>query len=47
MGDQPERDARRDGFLKAQGIRVLRFPARLVFEDMNTVVLTVLDELSR
>ena len=46
-GDQPERDARRDGFLKAQGIRVLRFPARLVFEDMNTVVLTVLDELSR
>ena len=46
-GDQPERDNRRDGFLASQGVRTLRFPAELVFKDMNAVVLTILDELAR
>lgn len=46
-GDNPARDARRDAFLKKHGIRTLRLSAEYVFQDMNGVVLTILDELSR
>jgi len=47
VGDNPQRDARRDAFLKSRGVRVLRFSAEHVFREMNGVVLTILDELSR
>ena len=45
MGDQPVRDARKDGFLKKHGIRVLRVSAEDAFREMNAVVLTILAEL--
>jgi len=45
MGDQPMRDARKDGFLKKHGVRVLRFSAETVFRDMDAVVLTILAEV--
>ncbi len=45
MGDQPMRDARRDGFLKKHGIQVLRVSAEDVFREMNAVVLTILARL--
>jgi very-short-patch-repair endonuclease len=37
-------DERRDAWLKRQGIRVLRLSARLVFQDMDTALLTILGE---
>ncbi|NBB24357.1 DUF559 domain-containing protein [Porphyrobacter sp. SLTP] len=33
LGDRPERDAARDAWLSAQGIRVVRIPARDVLKD--------------
>jgi ATP-dependent DNA helicase RecQ len=47
MGDNPARDARRDAYLAKQGVRVLRFSARTVFEDMDAVVRTIAAELRR
>ena len=47
MGDNPQRDARRDAFLKQQGVRVMRISADDVFRELNGVVLTILDELNR
>ncbi|HEX8620743.1 MAG TPA: endonuclease domain-containing protein [Allosphingosinicella sp.] len=38
MGDNPERDARRDGWLRAQGLEVLRFDARDVMNAVESVV---------
>jgi len=32
-GDRPERDARRDAWLAARGVAVLRFPAREVLDE--------------
>jgi very-short-patch-repair endonuclease len=37
-GDRPGRDARRDDWLGARGVRVLRVPARAVLEDVEAVV---------
>lgn len=37
FGDKPERDARRDGYLAAQGILVVRISARGVLEDPTAV----------
>src|SRR4051812_2332248 len=34
MGDNPERDARRDAWLRSQGVEVLRFDARDVMNDV-------------
>ena len=45
MGDQPMRDARRDGFLKRHGVRVLRFSADDCFRDLDSVVRTILSAL--
>ncbi|HEX7884794.1 MAG TPA: endonuclease domain-containing protein [Phenylobacterium sp.] len=45
MGDQPMRDARKDGFLKHHGVRVLRFSAEDCFRDMDSVVRTILATL--
>ena len=33
MGDRPERDLRRDAYLRAMGIEVVRIPASYVLED--------------
>ncbi|WP_082765558.1 MULTISPECIES: endonuclease domain-containing protein [unclassified Phenylobacterium] len=35
FGDRPDRDARRDAWLLAQGVRTLRIPASTVLEDVN------------
>jgi very-short-patch-repair endonuclease len=36
-GDQPERDIARDAWCAEQGLRVLRIPAALVMNDMDSV----------
>jgi very-short-patch-repair endonuclease len=41
LGAQPDRDERRDAWLALRGIRTLRLPARLVFEDLDTAVRTI------
>lgn len=41
MGDAPERDARRDAWLRQQGLRVLRFDARDVMNDLEAVVRSI------
>lgn len=41
-GDRPERDAVRDGWLSAQGVRVLRYPAREVLTNLEGVVRQIL-----
>jgi ATP-dependent DNA helicase RecQ len=41
MGDNPQRDARRDGFLKSKGLRVLRLSAELVFQDMDAALRSI------
>ena len=45
MGDQPARDARRDAFLREQGVKVLRLSADLVFRDRDTAIRTILGAL--
>lgn len=45
FGDQPQRDARKDAFLREQGIRVLRLSAQLVFTDIDAAVRTILGAL--
>ena len=47
MGDNPERDVRRDAWLRSQGIEVLRFDARDVMDDLESVVLAILAEARR
>ena len=37
MGDQPERDAKRDAWLRGQGIEVVRIPASEVLKSPETV----------
>ncbi len=38
MGDNPQRDLRRDAWLKSQGLRVLRIPAAEVLADSGSVL---------
>jgi very-short-patch-repair endonuclease len=42
MGDRPAHDARRDAWLREQGLRVIRFDAADVMNDSNSVVLAIL-----
>jgi very-short-patch-repair endonuclease len=42
MGDHPQRDVRRDHWLRDQGLRVLRFDARDVINDLQSVVTAIL-----
>ena len=42
MGDRPERDARRDAWLREQGLCVLRFLAADVMRDLDSVVTAIL-----
>lgn len=37
-GDQPERDAIRDDWLEARGVRILRIPAAEVLHDLAAVM---------
>jgi very-short-patch-repair endonuclease len=43
MGD-PERDKRRDAWLRQSGIRTLRIEAKLVLEDLDAVLLMIAGE---
>ena len=47
MGDNPERDARRDAWLRSQGLEVLRFDARDVMNDVNVVVQAIVLQAGR
>ena len=42
MGDNPSRDARRDAWLRARGLEVLRFDARDVMNAVDSVVTAIL-----
>jgi len=44
FGDRPQRDERRDAFLRAQGIEVLRIPASSVLRDPEAAVEWMLAE---
>jgi very-short-patch-repair endonuclease len=41
MGDRPHHDARRDAWLQAQRVRVLRFAAADVMNDLESVVTAI------
>ena len=43
MGDRPRRDERRDRFLEAQGLRVMRYPATEVMADPYGVAQSILE----
>ena len=42
MGDRPERDQLKDGWLREQGLRVVRFAAADVMKDLDSVVAAIL-----
>src|SRR5690349_10708063 len=42
MGDNPQRDARRDHWLSDQGLRVLRFSAKDVITHLQSVIAAIL-----
>jgi very-short-patch-repair endonuclease len=42
MGDNPERDLRRDASMREQGLQVLRFTADDVMKDVESVVTAIL-----
>jgi very-short-patch-repair endonuclease len=46
-GDRPERDLRRDLWLRDQGLRVIRFAATDVIRDIQSVVTAILLECRR
>jgi very-short-patch-repair endonuclease len=41
MGDNPERDERRDAWMCGEGLRVLRFNADDVMKDVESVVTAI------
>jgi very-short-patch-repair endonuclease len=42
MGDRPERDLRRDDWLRHKGLRVVRFAAADAMNDLQSVVTAIL-----
>jgi len=42
-GDRPQRDARRDGWLRTQGVKVMRYAASDVLEDPDGIAASILD----
>ena len=46
MGDRPARDAARDAWLSGQGVRTMRFDAKDVLEDLESVVRMILEGCS-
>jgi very-short-patch-repair endonuclease len=47
MGDRPQRDQRRDDWLRGQDMRILRFAASDVHRDIGSVVSAILRECRR
>ena len=47
MGDNPERDARRDAWLRSLGLEVLRFDAGDVMNDVDSVVRAIVLQARR
>src|SRR5437868_5030490 len=47
MGEHPERDIRRDQWLRGRGLRVLRFNATDVMRDTQSVVTAILVDCRR
>jgi very-short-patch-repair endonuclease len=47
MGTNPARDARRDAWLREEGLRVLRLPAADVMKDIESAVTAILVNCSR
>jgi very-short-patch-repair endonuclease len=47
MGDRAERDARRDHWIGAQGLRVIRFAAADVMRDLESALTVILIECRR
>lgn len=47
MGDNPERNKRRDAWLLSQGLQVLRFDAGDLIRDVESVVTAILFECRR
>jgi very-short-patch-repair endonuclease len=47
MGDRPERDIRRDQWLREQDLRVIRFNAADVIHDLQSVVTAILSACRR
>ena len=43
FGQQPEKDARRDGWLAARGIRTLRISASLVLDEVDDAVRMIVE----
>ena len=41
MGGRPLRDARRDGWLRAQGLRVIRLDAAEVLKDVHSIASSI------
>ena len=46
MGDRPERDRRRDYWLRSQGLKVMRIPADDVMRDLDSAVRAILTTAS-
>lgn len=44
MGDRPAHDARRDSWLRGQGLRVIRFNAADVMNDLESVLTEIFRE---
>ena len=47
MGDRPQRDARRDRWMRERGIRVIRFEANQVLKDLDSVLSAIVAEAGR
>lgn len=47
LGDRPLQDARRDGWLREQGLRVIRFNAGDVMKDLESALTAILLEARR
>ena len=47
LGDRPSQDARRDGWLREQGLRVIRFNAGDVMKDLESALTAILLEARR
>ena len=46
MGDVPARDAARDAWLEARGLRTLRIPARELYGDVEAAIIMILTSCS-
>ena len=42
MGDRPQRDERRDEWLRGQGLRIVRFAATDLLKDLGSVVTAII-----